>query len=300
MAQRDLYAELDQSACDKVLGSVKYPFAVVDQNQPFPGCSRAASPSPAFYAYHPEEIRKLLKDAVDFIRAEKGHTELTLHDQIYSFGGSILEQTKKVLDALTNGGDRYSGPSKVDLEHILDKGIEGLVDTLGDFGFYAWCPHLKVSLRTEPRLLLSSPRIDVKGLRVEAEATGELWAKYPWWNCYKWCLKWEKVIKCERIASVSPRLDVAADAHANFQVNGVEVVCRAEFDRLRLDYPILDKIPLEAVANLFLKNKTIPVYDASKLVQTIPIFGSKFGVDCIELPPLSEALGVAVVVKQSP
>jgi hypothetical protein len=150
-----------------------------------------------------------------------------------------------------------------------------------------------------PQINLRSPRIDLKGIRVEVKATGELWAKYPWWNCYKWCTKWKKVIKCDRVGSLTVAPEIAAEAHASVEARGTEVIVRGEFDRLRLAYPILDKIPLEGIANGALRDKLIFVYDAAKLVFAVPVLGSRFRVESINLPALDPGIGVGVVVRQT-
>jgi len=218
-------------------------------------------------------------------------------DQIYAFGGSILEQAKKALDVATTSSD-YEGPDKKKLQEVVNGGIEGLVDTLGDFGIYAWNPFLRVTIKKKPRVSLRSPRIDLNGISIEVAATGELWSKYPWWNCYKWCTKWEKVHKCDRIASLTVSPDIAAEAHATIEAAAARVLVRGEFDKLRLDYDILNKIPLEGVANKALKGKPLFVYDASQLIATVPILQSRFGIEKIVLPPNPGGIGVGVVLRQ--
>jgi hypothetical protein len=133
---------------------------------------------------------------------------------------------------------------------------------------------------------------------VNVTAGAELWAKYPWWNCHNWCFKWEKVIKCDRIASITVSIDLAADAHADVNATGPLVAIQAAFDRLRLDYPILDKIPLEGIANAALANQLVYVFDASKLVASVPVLGSKFKVDSVSLPPSRDSIPVGVNIKQ--
>ena len=73
---------------------------------------------------------------------------------------------------------------------------------------------------------------------------------------------------------------------------------RGVFDKLRLDYPILDQIPLEGLANLALRNKTLFAYDAAQLIATVPVLKSRFTVDSISLPASSNSLPVSVVIRQ--
>ena len=177
-------------------------------------------------------------------------------------------------------------------------GIKNLVNTLGDWGLYAWCPYLRVVLKRKPQLNLGSPRIDLTNISITVTATGELWAKYPWWNCYQWCTSWKKVIKCDRIASLTVSPDIRAAAHANCESTGSRVYVRGEFDSLRLDYPILDKIPLEGIANRALADRLVYVYDAAQLVETVPVLQSHFTVGSISLPPTASGISVGVTLRQ--
>lgn len=298
----DLYAEVTQSASDKVVSSVSYPFTVFEQKQPFPGCTKlAASMADApFYALTKKEMEELLAESVRIVTDRKKASEVTVYDEVFAFGGSIIQQAKHVLDAANTLGKDYESPEPKELKRIVDEGIQGLVGTLGgDWGLYAWCPYLRVTVQKQPHIGLTSPRIDLSGIEVEVTATGELWAKYPWPDCYKWCIKWVGVIKCERIASlppVSPKLK--AEAHADLRASGASVIAQGRFDKLRLDYPILDKIPLEGIANRALADKLVFVYDASKLVATVPLLQSHFTVDSLTLPPSEDGINVGITLRQ--
>lgn len=295
----DLYAEVQQSACDKLLGSVSYPLNAFEQRQDFPGCSKLAAQGDAhFYEYTNQEIKKMLKASVAYVKDTSDNSEPSVHDEVYSFAGSLIEQAKKVIDAANSAGTDYEGPDKKEMQAIVDGGIEGLVDTLGDFGLYAWCPYLRVIVMRQPQIILSSPRIDLDGISVEVTATGEVWSKYPWWNCYRGCTKWEKVHKCRRIGTLTVSPDIKAEAHANVETKGSRVHVRGEFDKLRLDYNILDKIPLEGIANRALQNKLVFVYDAAQLIAAVPILQTKFTVDSLVLPASSSGISVGIVLRQ--
>ena len=108
----------------------------------------------------------------------------------------------------------------------------------------------------------------------------------------------KKVHKCKRIARVTVEPDIAAEAHATLLAKEARVLAFAKFDRLRIDEPILRKIPLEGFANRGLGDKPVYVYDASKLVATVPVLGSKFTVDKIILPPSADSIGVGVIIRK--
>lgn len=296
----DLYGEVNQTSCDKLLGSVKYPFVLFDKQESFPRAfGGAAVEEGGFYKFSDDETDELFRASV---RGAGRRADATVHDQVFAFGGTILQQAKVMLDAQTANPREFEGPTQEELKRIIDGGIENLGTTmrgfLGDWGIYAWCPQLRATVKTKPGVKLKSPRIDLNGLKLEIKATGELWAKFPWWNCYKYCLKWKKVTKCERIASITVTPDIAIDAHAVISARGAQVFAEGKFDKLRLDYDILDKIPLEGLANRAMAGKEIQVYDGSQLVATVPLLKSKFTVDKISLPPKPDAIGVGVTVRQ--
>lgn len=296
----DLYAEVQQSTSNKLLNSVGYPFKVFEKRQDFPGCSKlAAKDNDPIYEYSKDEIKVMLKNSVTGVKNRaQNESAVSVNDQVYSFAGSVIEQAKKVVDVANSSGADYEGPDKKEMQGIVDGGIEGLVDTLGDFGVYAWNPYLRVVIKKQPTIALRSPRIDLTGISIEVTATGELWAKYPWWNCYKWCTQWEKVHKCDRIASLTVSPDVIADAHANIEASAARVFVRAEFDKLRLDYEILNKISLEGIANDALRDKLVFVYDAAQLIATVPVLQSKFAIESIALPATQSGIGVGIVLRQ--
>lgn len=298
----DLSAQISQSACDKLMDSITYPFIAAEKNEPFPGCSNmaAADTDTAFYRYKDTEADALLANCVKTVRTRgTSDTDVSIEDQIYAFGGSIIQQAKLIRDACEHPD--YEGPDKAQLDKIIDGGIEhlgaGLRGIMGDWGIYAWCPRFRITVKSRPSLKLASPRIDLDGIRVEIRATGELYAKYPWWNCYKWCLKWEKVHKCDRIASATVAPDIAIDAHADLTVAGLTINAQGTFDKLRLDYPILRDLPLEGLANKLLAARTMTIYDASKLIATVPVVESRFVIEALDLPASPHGIEVGVTLR---
>jgi hypothetical protein len=252
----------------------------------------------AFYEFTKDEIKQLLSKAVADVTASRASSDVSVSGQIYTFAGSIIQQAKHVIDAAKDAKTEYEGPDVGELQKIVDGGIEGLASTLGDWGLYAWCPYLRVIIETKPRIGLRSPRIDLNGIEIKVTATGELWSKFPWWNCHRWCTKWEKVIKCERIGSITVSPKIKAEAHAILRAESTKILAQGHFDKLRLNYEILDKIPLEGIANKQLKDKLVFVYDAAKFVTTVPLLESKFAVDTITLPASADSLGIGIQLKQ--
>lgn len=294
----DFSASIKQQAIDKLLNSTTYPLVALDRKQDFPGCDKSAKELDLVaYKYSKKESKALLEQAVAAIKAKKLSAD-SVSSEIYSEAAGIIEQCKRASIAAKEAGKDYEGPNPKEYDAVVNGGIIGLVDTLSDVEFYAFCSHLKITIRQRPQIKLSSPRIDLSGVMLEILATGELWWKYPWANCYRWCTKWEWVKKCKRIARLTVSPEIKAKAHCNFSTQGARVLAKGRFDELRLDYPILDKIPLEGLANSALDGKPVPVYDASKLIATIPIFESEFGIKSITLPPDPSGLTVTVEIVQ--
>lgn len=299
----DIYTEVNQSASDKVIKSATYPLTVLEKMEAFPGCTKLAAKMATedgapFYALTKSEINEYLTAAVADMTSSLKIDEVSVSSEIYAFGGEIIQQAQHVIDAGTRAKGKYDGPDLKGLQKIVDGGIEGLGDTLGDWGMYAWCPYLQVIVKKEPDISLASPRISLNGIEIKVSATGELWAKFPWWNCHKWCTKWQKVIKCKRIASISASPIIKAEAHAILRAEAAKIVAHGKFDKLRLKGKILDKIPLEGIANKALDRKLVYVFDARKFVATVPTLESKFSVDKVTLPKSTDSIGVGIEVKK--
>jgi hypothetical protein len=307
-ATNDLYALLNQSTSDKLLSSVSYPFTVFETRQDFPGCIGQPSigSGAPLHRYSNEEVDVIFKNAVEKIVEDPGQRSMAIDDTIFSFGGSILQQAKLVLNSMReapiDGPKAYVGPSEKDLEAIVNGGIRELPSALrkirSDWGLYAWCSYLSVVLKVQPSIALNSPRIDLDNFKISVTATGEIWAKYPWLNCYQWCTQWQQVTKCDCIASATVTVDIKANAHAIISTNAAQVYAQAVFDILRIDADILDKIPLEGIANSALQGKLINVFDASKLIATVPVLKTTFSIDSVLLPQTANGIGIGVVLKQ--
>jgi hypothetical protein len=295
----DIYVNLAQSSCDKLVNSVTYPFKVLEKSQPFPGCAQVSDGMEGYHRYSDKEIDALFRSTFELLESKRTLPDNNIYNEVIAFAGSIIEQSKKVLDV--TGSQEYDGPSKDALKSIVDGGLGDLpknLRPLGDFGIYEWCSYLRVIVRTKPAIKLNSPRIDLDQIKVRVTATGETWIKYPWFNCYQWCLRWVKVEKCDKIASVTPTLDVAADTHVNLTSAGSIVNAKLIFDKLRLDYPILRDIPLEGLANDIIGGKVVQIFDGSTLVTTVPVLKTHFTIGSLELPNTSGGIGVGITLKE--
>ena len=107
------------------------------------------------------------------------------------------------------------------------------------------------------------------------------------------------MVKWKRLArvSVSPKFDAAATINLSVE-KGTLIKAQGSLDSLRLDYPILDKIKLEKIANKQIGNKAQYIFDASKLAATVPVIEGRFGVSKVSLPKDDHGVQIDVKVSQ--
>lgn len=289
----DLSASVYQSAADELLQSVSYPFTLLDQHYPFMGLMLEGQDDDQSLTAH--QIRDLLKDA-DALQgvtviprpADSPHDEF-LRDVAGCASELIQDAKETLLDVDTVG---YSGPSPQDLKSWIGGGIKGIAKFPG-IEFKAHLAWLKVLLRVRPTVGLNSPRIDVTNVDTLVSATGELWAYVPTIENWKIVWKWKSW------ASVTVRdVKVRAAAHAELSATGSSIRARAVADRLRLNYDILNLIPLEDFATQSLSNHQVPIFDGSQYVTTSPLLNSRFTVAGIQLPPSKGLIEVHLLLRR--
>jgi hypothetical protein len=302
-AQKDFSVEITQLVTDKILGSVKYPFRVFERDEPFPGCSRLAvstsvSEGLPIHEFTRAEIKALLESSVGTVVSPRRAEDPTLEDEVFYFGGSVIELHQEVIKAAKEAGDKYEGPGVRDLQKVVDGGIVDLADTVSEIKFYSWCPRLTVIIDKKPTLKLASPRIDLSGVDLTVTATGELWIRTPWLKCERFCTKWRKIIRCFPLLRATATLRLKTAAHADIKAVGATVVGQGVVDTLRLKLPILDKIELAPFVNKALAGRLAFIFDASKLVATVPVLESKFTVESLTLPPNTGGISAEVSLRE--
>lgn len=198
-----------------------------------------------------------------------------------------------------NYGPNFNGPSAAVLQKVLDGGVKGLPAVFKGIQFVAHLAWLRVAIADAPTVGLNSPNVGLTGVNALVSATGELWWYHPTFHCSFLCFNWSETWSWDKLASVTVRnVQIAADAHVALSTKQALVVAQGVFDKLRLNYPILDQIPLEGVANNLLGPKLVAVYDAGKYVAAVPILGSKFAVNAVEIPPAKGSLIIDIQIKQ--
>jgi hypothetical protein len=130
-------------------------------------------------------------------------------------------------------------------------------------------------------------------------ASGEIWWYHPTFHCSWLCFNWSTTWSWDVLVSASidnVRFDV--DARIDVGTSGAIVQVTGQFNKLRLDYPIFDQIPIENYINPYLTTKTLAAFDASQFVACMPVLNSKFRVDTVTLSPAPAQLAISVTVKQ--
>ena len=142
-------------------------------------------------------------------------------------------------------------------------------------------------------MLFRSPRIEVTNIDTLVSATGELWAYVP--TIENWKIVW----KWKLWAPVTVRdVKVKAAAHAELSSTGSSIMARAVADRLRLNYDILNLIPLEDFATQSLINQQVLIFDGSQYVTTSPLLNSRFTLAGIQLPSSQGLIEVHLLLRR--
>lgn len=324
--RKDLAARIEQSAVDALLDATKFPIKVVEHREPFkPDRNESTSVSRAeegTFDLSQASAKKLFQNAGKWAEGQQSKwpagtapsapadEETQLLAAIAASGGKVLESAKACLRAAEESAD-YSGPPKALLKKILDGGLEKLPETLAEVDraatsrllgikFKVHCSQADVWVEKRPEASVASPRFDLKDIRIKGGARGELWWYHPTFHCSWLCFKWSVTWGWDMILAVHPQgIRFEGAAHADLATEAATVKCTARCDRLRLDYPILREIPLEGLANRFLGDKPVFVYDATKLLPAFPVIGTKLDIKAIELPKTTGAIEVIAQVEKS-
>jgi hypothetical protein len=320
----DLQTTINQSTADKFVNSVKYPFTVFERKSPYEGVDLAATTSLSL----DDEILQKFDDALHIeLLDEVNRLPANGYSQTSRFERSNLSiETRQSLDEIaTNTRDclaalaahaaesdsskpNWDGPTQQELETILDAveaetlDLASLRIALGDWDITALIAWIRVDVRQVPTFLLGGQTISL-GIKVASDGTGEVWLKHPWLKCVKkWrgiCYSWKKIVKHTLLLRVTLRgIKVRAKAKAELSTQNASVLVRGKFDELRIDHRYLDQIPIEKIANVAMSNKPISIFDASRLIATIPVLNSQFAVDSIAIPTVPNEISVQVTLKQ--
>ena len=304
-AQSDLYASVTQQAADKVLSDPKYPLNIINQNYP-PCVSGLAAISgegvpqyslQAVPQYSPQGVKDLLAWAANRkpilpFETDNNNIASRIDDAQKSFLGMLAEVDAQREQA----GNSWKGPSQAEVAALRAKGLNILQPCLG------W---LSVDLSSKPSVQLSGTVIPISGIDLSVGATGVLYGYWPDFICDNHCID---NICCwghfenhwHYIGSLTVRgVKFKANGKISPEVASLIIDLTATVDQLRLNYPILDQIPLEGFANNALNGKTFQVLDARTLVASFPYLNTTYQIDWIKLSGSGE-LRIDIGIKKLP
>jgi hypothetical protein len=140
-----------------------------------------------------------------------------------------------------------------------------------------------VSLEAGPSVSILKNMVKLDAIELRAGARVEIWTSYNWYNCYKWCTKWETVKKWKYVAFSKTGLDITSVVEIPISSRNNIVVAGVNFKSLKLNWSIIKLFDLAPFANSYLKNKVVEIFDGNKFVQTIPLLSSAYKVSNLEI-----------------
>ncbi len=296
-AQSDLYASVTQHAADKVLSDPKYPLNIINQNYPPCVSGLTGMSTEGIPRYSPQDAKRLLAWAANRkpiapFETDDDNIASRIDDAHKSFLGMLAQVDAQREQA----GNNWKGPSKAEVAALRGQDWQFLQPCLG------W---LSVDLNSKPSVQLSGTVVPISGIDTSVGATGVLYGYWPDFICDNHCID---NICCwghfenhwHYIGSLTVRgVKFTASGKISPEVTGLIIDLTASVDRLRLNYPILDQIPLEGFANGALNGKKFQVLDARTLVASFPYLNTSYQVDWIKLSGTGE-LKIDIAIKKLP
>lgn len=312
---QDLKAEVHQTAFDKVLNSVPFPFTVFEQSYPFktvptlPGRVLPVDENLLTTVLSKEESTDYFEWAIEDRGPVRGSSVADI-DNIYRQALQIeWESMKAEIQKLIDEHDRnsrtpgYTFPltdyTIEELRRISNGTIEEAINLFNTkeasaFGVKVHLAYFRLSLDNKPTLIVQSPTFSVQDIAVIPTATGELWVKVPVFRCCPIRVTW----KWKRIASLTIAPKFNTGAKVTFRVSALKVVATGEITSLVLDYPILREIELKAIANRILAGREFELYDASAFVASLEYINTHFKIESISIPQNSKGVTIVVNITQ--
>lgn len=312
---QDLKAEVHQTAFDKVLNSVAYPFTVFEKSYPFktvpgpPGRIPPQDENLLTKVLSKEESTDYFEWAVEN-RGPVQASPVTDIDNIYRQALQVewelmKAEIQKLIDEYNRNSSTpgYTFPltdyTIKELKTISEGTVKQAIEVFNNkevsaFGIKVHLAYFRLSLDNKPALTVQSPTFSVQDLAVIPTATGELWVKVPVFRCCPIRITW----KWKRIASLTIAPKFNTGAKVTFRVKALKVVGTGEVTNLVLDYPILRELELKAIANRILAGKEFELYDASAFVASLEYINTHFRIESISIPQNSNGVTIVVNITQ--
>ncbi len=306
----DVSGAITQTAVDKVVSAPKYPLVVFDRMTPFQGLMAAGDrpfgirmegssvDTPAEVLLGPAQTDDLLAKAAALVdRAPKRSiaslpTDEQLLRGLAAQGSEIVSEAQRLL--ADPSLSTRSPDIRKQLDEIATGGVAGLRKTLGAFPIKVHVARLALTVRAAPDIKLAVPTTSLDKIAVSIAATPELWVYHPVpkldapWN---WPWKWSRVA----VVTVSVPLDAAGQV--SLAVEGTHILASASLSELKIPVPVIGLFNFAGLANLFLRDCKVDLYDASKLLVTVPVMDRGFTISGIAVRQPIGATGLEVLVE---
>lgn len=318
----DIKVEINDTVLAKITESAKYPVVVLDYDKPFEIKSLEENLVSVNQALDEGEVNNF----IDTIYGESSH-----HSEFYNSlekeekeeaDKLVKEVYNEVIQAITACVNSYDNvkAGKVNgrtLEHwewpegipAGDEGRKAMMEMrleepgalLKNNSIVSVKTHLrraKIELMKAPSVKFQSGKIDIDNVDLRSGARVELWVSYKWPNCYRWCTQWRWVTKWAYTAITINDIKVKAAADVPLATSGNVLTAGVKFQDLRLDHNLVDWINLAPVANNFLSDKVVKIYDANKFIQTIPVIEKEFRISKFEVISGSNLLTTGLEIQK--
>lgn len=327
---KDLRADVNQLAFDKILNSTKFPLTLFEHKDPFKSLDdQLLFSDETTVLFDEKKSKEIVKEAFSNVRAsesvETKDVNSVYRDAIKNEWNAILGEVDKIVEEHSKFDEVKSkieeefkkqgrpGGAKIDMADFTIEELkeiqklspeEGLskLNAKDRGGFIkAHLAYARVDVATRPNLAVKSPNFSLQNLSVHTTATGELWMKLPVFKCCRTVLGICVCIRVEwkwkRIASLTISPKFGADVTIRFYESQLKIYAQGQFDKLFLDYYILRELDLKSLANRYLKNENFEIYDAAKFVASLPYINANFRIESLSLPPRTDGLSIEIVIK---
>ena len=316
---KDLRADINQPAFDKIVNATKFPLTLFEHKDPF----KSLDSDPVLVAdettkiFNEAQSLAFIKESFLTVRAPESfdlkEANSVYRDAIQAEWYRILEDIDRIVEE-GERNNRATNPQRIEFKDFTLDELKEIQRGTAEAAFTKFnarekgamfikvhLPYARVDVVSRPTLKVQSPEFKLQNLMVNPTATGELWMKVPVFSCCRTvlgiCVCVRVTWKWKRIASltVSPRL--GADVTVKFSESQLKIYAQAQFDKLFLDYFILRDIDLSGLANRYLRNRNFELYDVSKFVASLPYINANFRIESLALPPRTDGVSVELVIK---
>lgn len=296
----DIKIQLNDSLLNKIINSVNYPLVILNHDEvfePFKALSRSDSDRTLTLS------KKELNSLIDAVYRPNERNISTIYDNFDKVETEEVEHFIKAIysewiesltlclrayeEAIQLGEEKEfvwpEGESQESLQ--LKKKLEPN-EALKEISMIATKTHLRratVELTEAPKLKFENGKFTIDNIKIRASVRVEIWQSYNWYKCYRYCTRWETVRKWNYVAITKNGLKVKSQVDVGLKTSSNVLTAHPSFKELRIDHNVFNIFDLSSLANKFISNIKIEVYDANKFTQTIPLIEKDFKISAFEI-----------------